>query len=138
MVFLLYTHKGHKCNLDFYIFHSCKPCLSPICFYFAGNTPTVFTNFYFYDFIVTISHLSLERNTTMRIITTVFTLVHYPVLAGPRPNKRTAQYAGYIFQEGTLGSELCIPRRNTLSDNALALDQIFLFSDLYLHNVCQL
>ena len=66
----------------------------------------------------------------MRVRATVLTLIHYPVLAGPRPNKRTAQYADQIFQEGTLGSELCIPRRNTLSDNALALDQIFLFSDL--------
>ena len=65
MGFLLYTHKGHKCNLDFYIFHSCKSCLSPICFGRAIIASTLFTNFYFYDFIITISHLFFERNTTM-------------------------------------------------------------------------
>ena len=115
MGFLLYTHKGHKCNLDFYIFHSCKPCLSPICFGRAIIASTLFTNFYFYDFIITISHLFLERNTTMRVRATVLTLIHYPVLAGPRPNKRTAQYAGYIFHLGTDGSAECIPNKNILS-----------------------
>ena len=115
MDFLLYTHKGHKCNLDFYIFHSCKSCLSPICFGRAIIASTLFTNLYFYDFIVTISHLSLERNTTMRIITTVFTLIHYPVLAGFLPNKRTAQYAGIIFHLGTFGSADFIPNKNILS-----------------------
>ena len=120
MGFLLYIHKGHKCNLDFYIFHSCKPCLSPICFGRAIIASTLFTNLYFYDFIVTIPHLSFERNTTMGVRTTVFTLVHYPVLAGPRPNKRTAQYAGYIFQQGTFGSADFIPNKNILSDKTFA------------------
>ena len=58
-------------------------CLPPICFYFAGRTPTVFTNFYFYDFVITIYHLSLERNSTMRVRTTVFTLIHYNI-ANPK------------------------------------------------------
>ena len=65
MGFLLYIHKDHNYILDFYIFHSCKPCLSPICFGRAIIASTLFTNFYFYDFIITISHLFLERNTTM-------------------------------------------------------------------------
>ena len=77
MDFLLYIHKGHKCNLDFYIFHLCKSCLSPICFGRAIIASTLFTNFYFYDFVITISHLFLERNTTMRVRTTIFTLVHF-------------------------------------------------------------
>ena len=124
MDFLLCIYKGHKCNLDFYIFHSCKPCLSPICFGRAIVASTLFTNLYFYDFIVTISHLSFERNTTMRVRTTVFTLVHYPVLAGPRPNKRTAQYAGYIFQLGTFGSADFIPIKNILSASSLPFFQV--------------
>ena len=124
MGFLLYTHKGHKCNLDFYIFHLCKPCLSPICFSRAIIASTLFTNLYFYNFIVTISHLSLERNTTMRVGTTVFTLVHYPVLAGFLPNKRTAQYAGYIFQLGTFGSADFIPIKNILSASSLPFLQV--------------
>ena len=77
MDFLLCTHKDHKCNLNFYIFHSCKTYLSPICFSRAIIASTLFTNLYFYNFIVTISHLSLERNTTMRVRTTIFTLVHF-------------------------------------------------------------
>ena len=76
MDFLLYTHKGHKCSLDFYIFHSCKSCLSPICFSRAIIASTLFTNLYLYDFIITISHLFFERNTTMRVGTTVLTLIH--------------------------------------------------------------
>ena len=76
MDFLLYIYKGHKCNLDFYIFHSCKPCLSPICFSRAIIASTLFTNLYLYDFIITISHLFFERNTTMRVGTTVLTLIH--------------------------------------------------------------
>ena len=77
MDFLLCIHKGHKCNLDFYIFHSCKPCLSPICFYFASFTTTHFADLYLYYFIITISHLSFERNTTMRVRATIFTFRHF-------------------------------------------------------------
>lgn len=40
--------------------------------------------------------------------------------ADQRPNKRTAQYAGYIFQKGTLGSADFIPNKNILSDRTFA------------------